>query len=167
MKQAPKKNHFQPRSPEYEDFILRLLLEETDNKIKDPIGLVMYLTYRYHPDFQKNKSRGRQARWNPLIKAMLAVQIDALLEQGIKSRAEAVNNLVIDRIWSKMRPEYNPAPESGIDQFVKVDKQIRHKDADLYEKVKKIYQKYAAAGNLKGWRSLVSKTIKLQLTDGT
>lgn len=149
-----------------EDFILEFLLKETNYEIKDLIGLIMYLVHNYHPDF-KLVVKGRKKRWNPLIEASLAVQIDTLKANGCKSRYEAATRIARDSVWIKMCPEYNRNSNSGIEQFIRMDKRARRKsNKTIYEKVTGIHSNYLKKNDLRGWRKFVSKIIDLQKKNG-
>lgn len=159
-KQKPSPNK------DFEDLILELLLKETNYKIKDLIGLIIYLVHNYHPDF-KLIVKGRKKRWNPLIEASLAVQIDILRANGCKSRREAAALIAQDNLWRKMCPEYNRNSISGIEQFIRMDKKARlTSNKTIYEKVTGIHSNYLKKNDLRGWEKFVSKIIDLQKKNG-
>jgi hypothetical protein len=145
----------------YEDAILEMLLHETNHQIKDPLALLIYLTETYHPVFQK-KQRGKPTRWTPLLKAVLAVEIDNLRDAGVKSRKEAAKVLAVHPIWEKMKPSYNAKSASaGAEQFEAVDKLIRRTEKTAYLSAQRIYQKYLKDSNLNGWYAFISFQINL------
>jgi hypothetical protein len=162
MKKVPKKSLGGLPSFQYEDGLFDFLYQETKYQITDPIDLVIYLTENYHPAFNI-KARGRATRWSPLIKAMLAVEIDQLKATGIKSRKEAAKLLTEHEIWKRMAPLFNKRDKTaGADQFETADKEIRRNGKDTYESVQKLCKKYLAANDLKGWNRSVSKAIDRQ-----
>lgn len=159
MIKPPKKPLGALPSHQYEDTLFDFLYQETKYQITDPIDLVVYLTENYHPAFNI-KSRGRTTRWSPLIKAMLAVEIDELKAAGIKSRKEAAKLLTEHEIWKRMAPPFNKRDKTaGADQFEAADKAIRRNEKDLYESVQRLFKKYLAASDLKGWNRSVLNAI--------
>jgi hypothetical protein len=159
MIKAPKKPLGALPSNQYEDALFDFLYQETKYQITDPIDLVIYLTEKYHPEFNI-KSRGRAIRWTPFIKALLAVEIDHLRANGIKSRKEAAKSLTENEIWRRMSPPYNSRDKTaGTDQFIAVDKWIRRNGQDEYESAQRAYKKYLSANDLDGWKRFVMRTI--------
>lgn len=138
---------------EYYSFLLKKIQEESN--LKDPISIVIYLCEKYHPDLKIKEKRGAKTKWSNLLKATLAVDLEAKKKKG-ESNKTAIYELISSPNWAKMFKKSNSTAD-----LVKNLSLNGKKDKLSYKLVKIVYEDCQKGGKkfAENWDAFIKEGV--------
>lgn len=139
----------------YKNFILEDIKKETG--ILDLEDLVFFLASNFYRKYQIKNKRGPKSKWNPMIRALLAVEVEMRSEKTVR---EAIERLLLDSSWKKMLPKSGDGFELFLTQY-----KSGRKNLGAYEYARYEYRAAMSDGYPSNWTNLVRTYIDSALNN--